>query len=212
MNALSNLCLSSIEKFYFKYFGKAKYTELNYRLFKTFIKCLGVNNWESSSVSGEKWVIDNLLMHYGFKKGAVFFDVGSNIGNYAKDVFAAYPNTQGFLFEPHPTSFNKLKSDSALNSANKFNIALGERNEKLKFYDRADVEGSEHASLYCKAISGIHQQEVVEIEVEVQTLDLFCQENQISHIDFLKIDTEGHELAVLKAARKNNCRIFCELW
>lgn len=55
MNALSNLCLSSIEKFYFKYFGKAKYTELNYRLFKTFIKCLGVNNWESSSVSGEKW-------------------------------------------------------------------------------------------------------------------------------------------------------------
>jgi len=200
MNALSNFCLSSIERFYFKYFGKAKYTELNYRLFKTFIKCLGVNNWESSSVSGEKWVIDNLLMHYGFKNGAVFFDVGSNIGNYAKDVFAAYPNTQGFLFEPHPSSFAKLNSDNTLKLANKYNIALGEKNEKLKFYDRADFEGSEHASLYSEAISGIHHKSVVEIEVEVQTLDSFCKKMDISRVDFLKIDTEGHELSVLKGA------------
>ena len=202
MNALSNLCLSKIEKFYFKYFGKAKYTELNYRLFKTFIKCLGVNNWESSSVSGEKWVIDNLLMHYGFKKGAVFFDVGSNIGNYAKDVFAAYPNTQGFLFEPHPETFKKLERESILNSAKMYNIAFGEKSERLEFYDRADIPGgSSHASLYPEVISGIHLQTPVGIQVEVQTLDLFCIENQITQIDFLKIDTEGHELAVLKGAK-----------
>jgi hypothetical protein len=31
-------------------------------------------------------------------------------------------------------------------------------------------------------------------------LDLFCKERQISQIDFLKIDTEGHELSVLKGA------------
>lgn len=202
MNKITDTFLSAFESHYFTLFGKAKHGELNYRLFKTLIKCLGVNNWESSYVSGEKWVINSLLKQYGFKTGGVFFDVGANIGNYAKEVLASYPNTQGFLFEPHPASFNKLKSDSALNSANKFNIALGERNEKLKFYDRADLEGSEHASLYSEAISGIHQQAVVEIEVEVQTLDLFCKENQISHIDFLKIDTEGHELAVLKGAQK----------
>lgn len=202
MHKITKLFITAFERNYFKHFGKAKHGELNYRLFKTLIKCLGVNNWESSYASGEKWVINSLLKQYGFKTGGVFFDVGANIGNYAKEVLASYPNTQGFLFEPHPVSFNKLKNDSALDSANKFNIALGERSEKLKFYDRADVEGSEHASLYCKAISGIHQQEVVEIEVEVQTLDLFCQENQISHIEFLKIDTEGHELAVLKGAQK----------
>jgi len=184
MNKITELFITAFERNYFKRFGKAKYGELNYRLFKTLLKCLGVNNWENSYVSGEDWVIKTLLKQYGFKTGGVFFDVGANIGNYAKEVLDYYPNTQGFLFEPHPTSFNKLKSDSALNSANKFNIALGERNEKLKFYDRADVEGSEHASLYSEAISGIHKQATVEIEVDVQTLDSFCQVNQISHIDF----------------------------
>jgi FkbM family methyltransferase len=200
MKKITNTFLSVFESNYFKLFGKAKHGELNYRLFKTLIKCLGINNWENSHVSGENWVIKSLLKQYGFKNAGIFFDVGANVGNYAKEVLASYPNTQGFLFEPHPASFNKLKSDSALNFVNKFNIALGERNEKLKFYDRADIEGSEHASLYSEAISGIHQKVVVEIEVEVQTLDLFCKERQISQIDFLKIDTEGHELSVLKGA------------
>lgn len=84
MNKITDTFLSAFESQYFTLFGKAKHGELNYRLFKTLIKCLGVNNWESSYVSGEKWVINSLLKQYGFKTGGVFFDVGANIGNYAK--------------------------------------------------------------------------------------------------------------------------------
>jgi hypothetical protein len=39
------------------------------------------------------------------------------------------------------------------------------------------------------------------ILVDVSTIDLFCNENEISHIDFLKIDTEGEELNVLLGAK-----------
>jgi len=83
-----------------------------------------------------------------------------------------------------------------------YNIAFGEKSERLKIYDRSDIsDGSSHASLYPEVISGIHFQAPVETEVEIKALDTFCIENQIPQVDFLKIDTEGHELAVLKGAK-----------
>src|SRR5208283_2752517 len=36
--------------------------------------------------------------------------------------------------------------------------------------------------------------------VEVMRLDHFCERNMIREIDFLKIDTEGHDLEVLRGA------------
>jgi hypothetical protein len=37
-------------------------------------------------------------------------------------------------------------------------------------------------------------------KVKFNTVDNFCSENNINHISFLKIDTEGNELAVLYGA------------
>jgi FkbM family methyltransferase len=200
--SISNIFIRIFEQNYLKYFGKAKYTTINYRLHKLFSKCLGINNFENSAVSGEKWVVNYLLPHYGFRNNAVFFDVGANVGDYSKEVIASYPGTQAFLFEPHPQTFQKLENESALKAARKFNIAFGEKLEKINFYDRSDISGgSSHASFYKEVISGIHNQNPVGFEVEVKTLDSFCSDYNILKIDFLKIDTEGHELAVLKGAK-----------
>ena len=38
-------------------------------------------------------------------------------------------------------------------------------------------------------------------EVEVLTLDSFCESQSIDQIDFLKLDLEGHELAALQGAK-----------
>ena len=37
--------------------------------------------------------------------------------------------------------------------------------------------------------------------ITLTTIDTFCQENNIEHIDFLKIDVEGNELKVLQGAK-----------
>jgi hypothetical protein len=37
--------------------------------------------------------------------------------------------------------------------------------------------------------------------VAVTTIDAFCREHGIAHIDLLKLDVEGHELAALQGAR-----------
>ncbi len=38
--------------------------------------------------------------------------------------------------------------------------------------------------------------------VSVTTLDLFARENDLQHIDLLKVDAEGHDLAVLEGAEQ----------
>lgn len=38
--------------------------------------------------------------------------------------------------------------------------------------------------------------------VEISTLDKFCSENGINHIDLLKIDVEGNELDCLEGSRR----------
>jgi hypothetical protein len=40
-------------------------------------------------------------------------------------------------------------------------------------------------------------------KVVLDTFDRFCGENNIVEVDFLKIDTEGHEVAVFQGARES---------
>ena len=66
-----------------------------------------------------------------------------------------------------------------------------------------------------------HIQNNETLEVEVTSIDDFCRENQITEIDFIKIDVEGGELGVLQGAETTLLRhqplllfevnVFC-LW
>jgi hypothetical protein len=53
------------------------------------------------------------------------------------------------------------------------------------------------------------------IKVPVTTIDVYAGRNNIDKVDFIKIDVEGGELAVLKGGRNvlNKCRpiVMCEL-
>jgi FkbM family methyltransferase len=107
------------------------------------------------------------------------------------------PDLRMHLFEPSAFTFKKIQSIEWSTAVNLNNFGLGERKEQLLLNIAGDGDG----------VNSIHQRQgVIGVEmkstetIQIQTLDAYCEENGIVHIDFLKIDVEGHEIAVLKGA------------
>jgi FkbM family methyltransferase len=129
----------------------------------------------------------------------IFFDVGSNQGQFAKLVIQSLgKKVDLFCFEPSKKTFHILKQNlDGFQNANLYNFGLGDCDQFLNLY--ADKEMSRVASLYDRKHFDKSTTKLVET-VGIKSLDKFCSENAISHIHYLKLDVEGHELSVLRGA------------
>lgn len=162
------------------------------------LRGLGVLNSADARNNGE----DKFLKkHLSSKPNAIVFDVGANVGNYSREILKVAPKAKIYAFEPHPKNFEKLKIiEKEVENKNfkAFHCACGDEQGELELHDYAHMEGSSHASLYKGVIEEIHKKKSISILVKLIKLDDFIKEHGIEHIDLLKIDTEGHELAVLR--------------
>lgn len=168
--------------------------------FKDYYKALndvGILNYRNMEESGESHFIKNNIAKL---QSPVIFDVGANAGNYAKFIVEACPSASVYAFEPHPATFKILRDGNADPRIRAFNLGLGRIDGTADFYDYRDEDGSEHASLYKGVIESIHQRPAVCHQVSIRRLDGVAAELGIPRIHFLKIDTEGHELDVLRGA------------
>ncbi len=179
------------------------FRKVNEALLDHALRGLGILNYQTQELSGERYFIDKLLPKYIDGTDPVFVDVGANVGLYSNLLFKNHPQATIWSFEPNPKTFEKLTPRLASNTITAINKGLGANDAKLTFYDRKDLNGSSaFGSLYKDVIEDIHQAESIEIEVEITTLDSYASETGIDSIQLLKIDTEGHELEVLKGAQK----------
>jgi FkbM family methyltransferase len=110
-----------------------------------------------------------------------------------------------FAFEPTGYAFDKLMRNLSLNSElarriTPVQVFVSEQtssNPRIDAYSSWKVDGSTadkhplHGGLVKSAES-----------VSATTLDDFCRNNQIKTVDVIKIDTDGHELHVLRGARE----------
>lgn len=123
------------------------------------------------------------------------FDVGAYKGNVALEFARSFQHSKVYAFEPSPKSFQRLAKrrckqlipinlalSSSLTPAAKFIDVGGTSNRFI-----AQSEDSFMGDSVCS--------------VRVDTLDDFCRAKKIDKIDFLKIDTEGHELDVLDGGK-----------
>jgi FkbM family methyltransferase len=132
-------------------------------------------------------------------KSPVMIDVGANTGQYASLVRQEIPEAQVISFEPHPTAFAELKRIPGIRA---INMAVGDQLGPVQLFDYAGSPGSEHASLVPGVLEEIHHGTVAPITVDCTTLDSFLESIPDVHIDLLKIDVEGSELAVLNGAQR----------
>ncbi|WP_245898674.1 FkbM family methyltransferase [Chitinophaga niastensis] len=162
---------------------------------------MGIRNYENERVSGEKAFIKFLITGKKLLSG-VILDVGANVGNYAIMLRRNEITLPIFSFEPHPVAFKKLIAASRSYQFTAVPAGAGERSTIAAMYDYAGGGGSEHASMYKGVIEDLRSSHAEEVAILLTTIDQFVEENNISKIALLKIDTEGNELNVLKGAGK----------
>ena len=115
------------------------------------------------------------------------FDVGANEGHAAAQFRRAYPSAKIHCFEPNPDLAPVLRRLGP--GVEVHSIALSS-SIGVAGFDRS-LDTTQQFSI-TDDISGE--------TVPVHTIDAFCQQRRIMDIGFLKIDTEGKDLDVLKGA------------
>lgn len=125
----------------------------------------------------------------------VCIDIGANIGETTLNFAQIAKNGKVYSFEPVPFLFEQLIKNISLNDYNNiaaFNIAIADNEEDL-FFEMPSNKNSAGISLN-------KQQAGTAKRVVGTTLDNFIRQQNIPHIDFIKIDVEGFEYFVLKGA------------
>ena len=139
------------------------------------------------------------------------FDVGSHRGE-SIDYFIKLKNLKKIQsFEPQKDIFLILKKKYKNNNKVILNqIALSQNENYKDFYinDLSSTSGFSRLnkkSLWLKIKNKILNKKnpiINKIKIRSLTIDKFIKQKKIKKIDLLKIDTEGHELEVLKGALK----------
>ena len=162
------------------------------------LKRLGFGTGSGVHRSGESFVARFLSSQ--LPKNATIFDVGANRGQYASILADAFPSATIYLFEPSPTTF-KILLDNMREAENirAHNLGVSDSDGQMTLF--SDKCGSGMASLHQRRLDHFGISMDRRETVNVTSLDSFCRGNGVSTIDLLKLDVEGHELAVLRGAQ-----------
>lgn len=123
----------------------------------------------------------------------VVFDVGFHDGTSCDEIFRLRPKATVYGFDPSrfgKESYEKrFRNDGRVEFAN---IALSDKPGELEFYDYDNMCNSLAAR---KEMPGEKPRVYT---VPVTTLDSYCAEHEVGHINLMKVDAEGYDLNVLE--------------
>jgi FkbM family methyltransferase len=125
------------------------------------------------------------------------FDIGAHHGETAIEFAQFYKNSTIYSFEPVKQSFDLLEKNSKPYSNIKpFHLGIGSESEQREIH--INEKYSTINSFLEQTNTSLNNTSEI---TNVMSLDDFVNENNISEIDILKIDTEGWELNVLEGAK-----------
>lgn len=170
-------------------------------LYRVAIGGLGHMNADSR-LNGEERFIRDWARRWRAANGGrvpVIFDVGANEGDFTAAMLAAFDRCEIHCFEPNPKTFARLSARFAGDARVKFNnLGMGDKPGSFTLYDYAGSEGSGHASFLPATFDDVYKSATQSVEAKVVTLDGYIAERGIAEVDFLKVDVEGLEKAVLE--------------
>ena len=126
-------------------------------------------------------------------RNGIFFDIGANHPIIHNNTYLFEKNGwSGFAFEPVSKAKDLWEK---YRKTRFFPYAVSSKTEKLKFdiYHLYDIPQTSFVNR-----KENHSQLYKTIEVDGISIKDFCKKENISHIDFMSIDVEGHDLEVLE--------------
>lgn len=148
------------------------------------------------------------------KKHQVLFDIGANIGVHTVQWLNLSSSLKMvYAFEPSQTTKVILEKNIIEHNLNErvtsVSIALADFNGEASFFEAADNAYSALKDTGRKLIKTTYT-------VPVQTIDTFITQQQVSKVDFIKIDVEGAEEQVIKGGietlKKFKPDLFIEIY
>lgn len=142
-------------------------------------------------------------------KNPIIIEAGSFIGHDTLRMAQAWPEATIHAFEPVPELFEQLKEKTKdYKSIVCHNIALSDHTGNATLYVAQKPnkpEKTTQASSLHKPTGRLTHSPIIyphAINVSTITLDDWAKHNNITHIDFLWLDMQGHERAALYGAQK----------
>jgi FkbM family methyltransferase len=150
---------------------------------------------------------DDIIERFLPKQGDIVVDIGAHMGRYtiisSKRVGA---NGKVVAIEAHPGNFEMLNSNIKLNQLTNvipLNYAAYSKETKIKLYLPDEESGyTMHHSIMSNYVFTKYKDKTEDkfVEVSANTLDYLLQLNEITDVNWVKIDVEGAEFEVLKGA------------
>jgi FkbM family methyltransferase len=149
----------------------------------------------------ESWVAD--FLSRALKPGHVALDIGANVGCHTL-VMASAVGNQGrvIAFEPNPRILTRLRSNVLLNRfehVELLTVALSDNQGRSSIFIPPELDHNQGLASMHRANLG---EACEEVSVEVELLDDVVREKNLTRVDLIKMDVEGHEWRVLQGARK----------
>ena len=162
--------------------------------------------------TSDHWVAEEMFdtrpyeRYFSPEAGQVVVDAGANIGCFTlRSARLVGPSGSVLAFEPSAGSFSILMKNLRLNGLRNtlaMNFGLGEKEDMSKYwvYDSSLLNSTAHEVRRKDAkLVGTER-------VQLRVLDDVLDEERIKRLDYLKLDTEGAELAILRGAKKSLSR------
>lgn len=135
-----------------------------------------------------------MLRRLAHAKPKVVFDVGANVGDWSQAVLDEIPATEMiYAFEPTPTAFAELQTKAG-DRLTPINAALVDHDGTIVL--AGHPTDTRLTGAVREVICAMHGPSI-EISAAAMRGDAFMASHRVSHIDLLKIDTEGAEPRVL---------------
>ncbi len=154
--------------------------------------------------SFQKHIFNNQFLK--IKPNDIIFDIGANVGLMTLPFSRLVPQGKVYSFEPTNYAFHRLQKNITLNlpqsnniiTVNAFASAKSEKQPQIKAFSSWKVNGETDPQNH-----PIHLGTPKDTTgVPSIALDDFIIEQNITKVDFIKIDTDGHEPDVLKGSQQ----------